>query len=603
MHRVLQIWHSIDPIYTNVGSIISALGVIYVAVALVRTTNFLTEAIQEPQESRLGQVGNWLRGMSHAIRLLYYAPSLLISLKGRRFLGARYYAELQILMPKSAKPLRGDYTAVEYGRRIADWLDDEAERLNTTQSLFREKLSEQPGMWSDIRQWIKQLAGYRKPEALRPLQPVKVEDFPELDDSRPKIKRYFDALHIRRDSFPEDLDRFLIDVEFDIGYLAPIFLITGLVNRFSDEDGWKLILDNYRQLVEKDDAYSEELRELRSFLFNCWLLWGPSIPLCSCPQWAAGTSGNGKAAGDDLMIQYGYGDENNSIDILVKGGLRDDFRDKLSARLNKQPIEHSGRPYAIAAAPFLARGRFRWGPSLLDGEVCPAQMFIRGGADATATQPINGRIVLECAHNNVEASNITEASRYYSAYLWVMFVIQDEQGRPFFDERWKNLLVFFEHGNIADATTYQTLKEQLVAKTCATLTKVLENTQVRTAGAGAPRELRIAYASAFDDANCVAPHAILFPPGKLGRKDSDSRVAFEAVGITDIMRREIDVLPAGHVLRTRLTMSSLAPAQMQYAACHLPEIVEEFYKALKPMVMAETLVRRSRPQLRQNPSA
>jgi len=51
-----------------------------------------------------------------------------------------------------------------------------------------------------------------------------------------------------------------------------------LLNRFADEDGWKLVLDHYRGLIEKDSAYSTELRELRSFLFNCWLLWGRDLP-------------------------------------------------------------------------------------------------------------------------------------------------------------------------------------------------------------------------------------------------------------------------------------------------------------------------------------
>lgn len=595
MNSILQLWDTVTPYWK---SFVFALGAIYVGIGLIRATNFLSEVVQDPQESRLGQVGNWLRGMSHAVRLLYYAPGLIVSLRGRRFLGARYYAELQILLPKSPKPLRGDYTAAEYERRKSDWQRAEADRLSTTQSLFREKLSEQPGMWTVVGQWVKRSAGYHA-ETLRPLQPVDVEDFPELDDSRPKIKRYFDALNSRRDSFPEDLDRFLIEVKFDIGYLTPIFLITGLVNRFADEDGWKLVLDNYRKLVEKDDGYSEELRELRSFLFNCWLLWGPSIPVCSCSQWEA--SGKTKTLTDDLMIQYGYGDENNSIDILIKGGLRDDFRDKLSGRLNKHANNQFCRPYAIAAAPFLARGRFRWGPSLRDGEICPAQMFIRGGADLAATQPINGRIVLECEHNNVEACNVTEASRYYSAYLWIMFVIENEHGRPFFDERWKNLLVFFEHGNIADATTYQMLKEQLVAKTCSTLQKVLSRTQIKAAAGAPPQELRISYASAFDDANCVPPHSILFPAATLGREDEAGRVTFEEVGIADILRREIGALPPEHVLKTRLMMSSQVPTQARYSSCHLPEIVEEFYQALKPMDSMDTIAQSGSPGLaRQN---
>src|SRR5262249_15204118 len=144
--------------------------------------------------------------------------------------------------------------------------------------------------------------------------------------------------------------------------------------------------------------YGRELRELRSFLFNCWLLWGPSIQPCSCEQWASG-SGAGRSV--DLMIQYGYGDENNSIDILVRGGLTADFRAKLNAILNKRAADHLNKPFNVAAAPFVATGRFRWGPSLSDDEICTAQALVRGGSDASLRQPLNGRLVLECRHNDV----------------------------------------------------------------------------------------------------------------------------------------------------------------------------------------------------------
>ena len=62
---------------------------------------------------------------------------------------------------------------------------------------------------------------------------------------------------------------------------------------------WKLIIDEYRELVRHDDVYSPQTRELRAFLFNCWLLWGPSIPQCDCDCWASHHD----------AYQYGYGDD------------------------------------------------------------------------------------------------------------------------------------------------------------------------------------------------------------------------------------------------------------------------------------------------------
>src|SRR5262245_65679245 len=126
------------------------------------------------------------------------------------------------------------------------------------------------------------------------------------------------------------------------------------------------------------------------------------------------------------MIQYGYGDENNSIDILIKGGLSLDFRAKLTAILNRHAADQVNKPFNVHAAPFVATGRFRWGPSLSDAEISAAQALVRGGSDASRRQPMNGRLVLECHHNDVTvASDGAQSSAYYSAYLWLIFILHE----------------------------------------------------------------------------------------------------------------------------------------------------------------------------------
>src|SRR5581483_8670214 len=286
----------------------------------------------------------------------------------------------------------------------------------------------------------------------------------------------------------------------------------------------------------------------------------------------------------DLMIQYGYGDENNSIDILVKDGLSADFHGKLHAILNKRAGDQLNRPFNVSAAPFAANGRFRWGPSLSDAEVCSAQALVRGGTDASQRQPINGRLVLECRHNDVTvAGEASQSSGYYSAYLWVMFVIQDTRGNKFHGEDWKNLLVFFEHGNIADASTYHTLKEQLVAKTCTTLAKVLgEFGADAEHGEGERGPISLAYACSFDDPNCPGHHA-LFRPEPFLRTSPAGGVAAEEVTILAMLRRAVSALPESHVLKSgRLRLSELPgpDGENPYSSCHLPEIVEQFYADL-----------------------
>ena len=148
-----------------------------------------------------------------------------------------------------------------------------------------------------------------------------------------------------------------------------------------------------------------------------------------------------------------------------------------------------------------------------------------------------------------------------------MFLIQDAAGKYFQDKPWKNLLVFFEHGNIADATTYLTLKEQLVAKACTTLSKVLSEVDA-TAG-----PLRLEYACSFDDTNCGEGNKALFRPP-------------EDVTILSMLRWRIDPLPEGHVLNSKSGRLILPPrtgpvAANPYSSCCLPGIVEKFYEDLE----------------------
>jgi hypothetical protein len=257
-----------------------------------------------------------------------------------------------------------------------------------------------------------------------------------------------------------------------------------------------------------------------------------------------------------------------------------DFRAKLSAILNRHAADQVDKPFNVHAAPFVATGRFRWGPSLSDAEVSWAQALVRGGSDASRRQPMNGRLVLECRHNDVTvAGHDAQSSGYYSAYLWLMFLLQDRDGRAFHAEAWKNLFVVFEHGNIADATTYHTLKEQLVAKACVTLAKVLSEN-----GSGvAQGPLRLTYACAFDDTNCGDGDDALFQPERLGRKTPEGALAFEETTIVAMLRRSIDRLPADHVLKSgRLVLPAGAAAgpANPYSSCHLPEIIEAFYADL-----------------------
>jgi len=500
------------------------------------------------------------------LNAFWHAKTLVIDFKAQRLAAARYIAELEILMPDLKRLNRIDYDPKDFDRIQASWEKLAAERRELKRALFSSHFASQRfgvGKWL----WLG-IVGMFSPASEQPKEQIAtnipITDIPSLDDSRTLIKHYFDAL----EELGEATDSsFISTAEFRIGYLAPLYLITGLINRFGEEEGWNLILNNYARLIERDrEAYSEELVELRSFLFNCWLLWGPSISPCSCKRWEC-EQHNAK---NDVILQYGFGDENNSIDVLIKGGKvaaeARKIRDRLNSMSNTQR-KSEYNPIAVMAAPFSIKGTFRWGPILGD-QVPPAQKSIQGGATT-------GRIVLECLSESVNQAETEASSKYYSAYLWIMFRIETMDGKDFFpDARWKNLLVYFEHGNIAEPTTFQTLKESLVNKACSSIAEILKRTADQT-------RLRIRYVCALDDSFCCPESGIVFPPEK-GILEGSS-VHKKETRLVDIMAEMMRRHPEQILRSDRLLMPATTrpDGSNPYGSCMLPEIVEEFYRDLR----------------------
>src|ERR1700733_10285680 len=79
-------------------------------------------------------------------------------------------------------------------------------------------------------------------------------------------------------------------------------LVPGVLARY--EEDWGPVIDAFgRAVVNSDDDFRySAARELQLFIFDCWLMWGPSIPICTCPEWHG-----------EVALQYGFGDEDNSL--------------------------------------------------------------------------------------------------------------------------------------------------------------------------------------------------------------------------------------------------------------------------------------------------
>jgi len=512
----------------------------------------LIRRVLTSQDGRPLDVGRKMRIMAEADVLSW-------SLTQRRPLEmARRLVELEIINPSKPRPHQDDYDPSAYKEALKEWEKEEAERTKDLVNELRQIMEARSDFKDDwniwkILYWIsgkQDEGGKTEPRASRPQY---LQSLADLDRRRASIARYFRVL---KDIRPAEPRVFSTEVRIENGFLSPIFLLTGTLSRFDEETGWKLIIDQYRKLVRHDRFYSSETTELRAFLFNCWLLWGPSIPQCKCDCWKTRSSVG-------AVYQYGYGDENQSIDLFVRDGSGPDLRGKLDVQVGTRRL-------ARLAAPYGVRGRFRLGADLAKEEVCGVQeRIIKGGEDAS-----EGRIVLEA--NRFDEIGDDDSSNYYSAYLWIIFVLQDGSGNPYFggEERWKNLLCFFEHGNIADATTYQTLKKSLAIKAVNAISEILER----------EKSIGIEYACALDDSNCSAE--LKYRPDSTVPRIVDIVISQVQKGdfaiARDALSKRTLKLPTGDEASkgNEAPKGNEASKGNDYSSCALPDLVAAFYRQL-----------------------
>lgn len=366
----------------------------------------------------------------------------------------------------------------------------------------------------------------------------------ELNNAADGVERYLNLLQILyprqsaatgKKGFRLPRDEFFCRVEIGQGFLSPQHLIAGLQDHFAED--WRPVLDWYgRAVLQPAPALSEKLRRVQVFQFLCWLMWGPSVPHCSCSQWQ---SGIGRQAAFDLVLQYGYGDENNSWALIHSGDRGAPLHTFLHNALKLDPGSR-GFQCRVVVVPGL--------PSQFASRVCPAQR------DAVEEAPLVLRLL-----NIAEFEGCPEevARQIYQAYVWMMFVICDASGEPLFpEEPWRGLLPFFTHGNIADAETYRFVREEVVQKALVCLQDLW---------ASAP-EITFRYACSSDDGQCGSP--LQFPPAR--------------PTMTELLREkaELRLTPAE---RARLRISDEAVDARfagRYSACHLSELVHQFYDSL-----------------------
>jgi len=370
---------------------------------------------------------------------------------------------------------------------------------------------------NDMRQFVAQQSDWT----------IYVDNPSHINAHMSDIQYYFDVLHWVGVEEGER-DRFLCAIEVATGFIAPLHLLTGLLVEFNDK--WAPILrafdrdaTDYRGLALGESSLS--LRQIQMFIYNCWLLWGPSIPICGCRQWE----------GRYRLLQYGFGDENNCIEVVgeadvIKASLKQLARAEIdydracrsNGENNVQP-----RPLAVMAVPANVLGQLRLSGSLRneDGRRINALpkaartswggsqdqrpvLFISAIESAMA---VKGNLKpQERRYGRITIDDAALPSRYYSAYLWVGFVLLGKAGadwRPVSTldggepQPWRDFIPFFEHGNLADPETCAFAKRQLAAKTVAAFARLVERY---------PKgefSHRFAFACAIDESGCGYPLA------------------------------------------------------------------------------------------------
>jgi len=475
-------------------------------------------------------------------------------LKGFRFFNvARLYVEFDLVNPrperpdeqtKPSSPTASDVGNLDMGTR-------HERRLNAYHA------------WPKLRRDV--IRNYLRSSKEDIAGTVTVPDNFRLVRNADHIDRYFQVLKQLRHT--DNPGQFLMTVKVMRGFVAPLHLIAGLMSRF-DQD-WAPVMADFN--LEKIDAEKNlieiggkkvslyALRSYQMFIFDCWLLWGPSIPICTCNQWQ----------GQHTALQFGFGDENNSLPLLRIGNSGAEMMSfkELWTTVLARPIS---KYCSVTVRPCSSL--------VQDMKLCLCQRDV-------GSRDMGSAIVLDYVAHEFHSKNET-ANGYYSAYLWSMFIIchasgdgmpqpmefhngPDKDGthpRP-----WLSMLPFFEHGNIADPDTYRSMKQQLAGKILSAIARLIKD----CGEAGA--YLRFCYACAIDDPGCNH-QSDPGPPRSFG--DSNA-----ASGVGHTLRQTIQGMLAEAQFSDIQDKVVFSPDWQknfasQFSACHLPTVVRKYYEHL-----------------------
>ncbi|HEX2749707.1 MAG TPA: hypothetical protein VHM91_16975, partial [Verrucomicrobiales bacterium] len=373
---------------------------------------------------------------------------------------------------------------------------------------------------------------------------------------------------------------------------VPIHLLRGLLARF-DQD-WTQLMSEYEKDRESAASGQTLLGSHQLFTFYCWLLWGPSIPMCGnrCFRWH----------GSMLALQFGFGDENNSLPLLAGKHSSSDEGARFEQLQAEAANGKSVRAFSVIAFPRWSLSDSRTesprpalkadpnAPATLQNWKARAPKLLRTlvPAQRHLTYPDMGTgLVLDyVSHSSAEG----DVPRYYSAYLWILFVLCDGSGKPkhgMNESPWLGIIPFFEHANVADEGSRELSMRQLAAKVVHSLGELTMRGGSRVDATGtcfaeARRPFEdgyLVYACAFDHTGCSLDDG----PASTTRLAKERKEGRTLAGMVE------ELLECRPDLRQRVIFeadqapqavrSNLRDTQDAFASCHLPDVIESLYRA------------------------
>ncbi len=410
-------------------------------------------------------------------------------------------------------------------------------------------------------------------------------------------KNYFDALVATGLPALEPLTlTTLCTIRVLAGYLSPQYLVAGLMSRFNDD--WRPVLNAYQRAIPDPKLRAGAFESLQASQWNCWLVWGPSVPICRCAMWSGA-----------FALQFGYGDENNSlplIELQVDESSNPRTLGPLAAGLGQE--RRHARPLRLS-------GRLRWGPWFLradDGEPADDSDDMEK-LDRLTNEPLAGKIGAALAQASLfsgkslahrhhtdglvfQFDRLDHAARaphtYFSAYLWVMFLVaarsttpggvprllrgksypawpenEMERARVRDARLWEDLLPVFVHANIADANALDFQKRALVDNALQLLRQVWTRRAEMFHQDDVAQGIQFHLVSASDYTGCGCE--VRYPSGDRLRALMHQRITAEA----DQAFASAIVVPAIAV-GDEPRADELAG---YFSTCHLPELVGDYY--------------------------